>query len=109
MNHRVEFTMTLDLGILGEHDVKFLVNYLPATRDVMYMPNGDPGYPGDPAEVEILSAWIGDHTSISALIPEDDELYAKFITAADESIKDEADAQDEQSLDYFNRHIAGDR
>lgn len=30
----------------------------PATRDVYYLPNGDPGYPGDPAEIEIQSATV---------------------------------------------------
>ena len=34
--------------------------YHKATRDIMYMPNGDPGQPGDPAEFEIDSIRLGD-------------------------------------------------
>lgn len=36
----------------GELFVKY--KYYPGTRDVYYLRNGDPGYPGDPAECEIL-------------------------------------------------------
>lgn len=36
-----------------ELDVVVEGTYTPATPDVMYLPNGDPGYPGDPAELEI--------------------------------------------------------
>lgn len=32
--------------------------YFPGTPDVMYLPNGDPGYPGDPAETEITSCVL---------------------------------------------------
>ena len=28
-------------------------SYSPGTPDVQYLPNGDPGYPGDPPEIEI--------------------------------------------------------
>lgn len=37
-------------------DVTF--NFSPSTPDVWYLRNGDPGYPGDPAEVEITSIKI---------------------------------------------------
>lgn len=33
-----------------EHEITF--TYMPATPDVFYLRNGDPGYPGDPAEVD---------------------------------------------------------
>jgi hypothetical protein len=34
--------------------------YHKATRDVPYLRNGDPGYPGDPAEFEIGSVKLGE-------------------------------------------------
>lgn len=39
--------------VVGEREYKVTFDYWPATPDVMYLPNGDPGYPGDPAEVDI--------------------------------------------------------
>ena len=35
-------------------------NYWPGTPDVMYMPNGDPGYPGDPPELELTGLFFGE-------------------------------------------------
>ena len=49
-----QFETILDCGVLGELDVIIHYRYSPGTRDVMYLPNGDPGYPGDPAELEIV-------------------------------------------------------
>jgi hypothetical protein len=37
-------------------DVKY--TYSPGTPDVMYLPNGDPGYPGDPPECVIASCRL---------------------------------------------------
>jgi len=48
-------TVTLDFGVLGEQDVEVSYAYSPGRPGRMYMPNGDPGYPDEPAEVEILS------------------------------------------------------
>ncbi len=36
-------------------DFSFDWSYSPATPDVWYLSNGDPGYPGDPAECEITN------------------------------------------------------
>jgi hypothetical protein len=35
------------------HTLRFTADYSPGTPDVMYLPNGDPGYPGDPEEFEV--------------------------------------------------------
>ena len=48
-------TVTLDFGVLGEQDVEVSYYYSPGRPGRMYMPNGDPGYPDEPAELEILS------------------------------------------------------
>ncbi len=47
-------TVTLDFGVLGERDVEVSYSYSPGRPGRMYMRNGDPGYPDEPAEVEIL-------------------------------------------------------
>lgn len=44
----------LDLGCLGDEvECEIDYDYSPATPDVWYMSNGDPGYPGDPEEIII--------------------------------------------------------
>jgi hypothetical protein len=55
----MDFTIKLCCDLIGEDDVScaFLVRYSPGTDDVMYMTNGDPGYPGDPAECEVLGCY----------------------------------------------------
>ena len=35
-------------------------DYSPGTPDVWYLPNGDPGYPGDPPEMDIEAIKICD-------------------------------------------------
>ena len=39
-----------------EFEIEF--DYRPATPDVWYLRNGDPGYPGDPEEIEMTKVWI---------------------------------------------------
>jgi len=51
-------TVTLDFGNLGEQEVQVDYTYSPGRPGKMYMPNGDPGYPDEPAEVEILNVWL---------------------------------------------------
>ncbi len=49
-------TVTIPIGTgkqMGEADVVVEYSYSPGTPDVMYLKNGDPGYPGDPPELEI--------------------------------------------------------
>ena len=51
-----EITVWLQLGDLGEDiEATLEYTYIPGTPDVMYTSNGDPGYPGDPSEIEIES------------------------------------------------------
>ena len=38
-----------------ELDIRAEVDYSPATDDVPYLPNGDPGYPGDAERLEIIA------------------------------------------------------
>lgn len=47
-------TVSTDMG-----DIEVFFDYSPPTPDVMYLPNGDPGYPGDPEELDIFELHIG--------------------------------------------------
>jgi len=87
---QLAITMTLDLGALGEQDVTFAVIYSPATPAVRYLSNGDPGYPGDPAELEVISAKVGD-VDITTLLLENDDLYDRLLTEVDEWMREEED------------------
>lgn len=51
-------TTTLDFGSLGEHEVEVQYTYSPGRPGEMYLRNGDPGYPPDPAEAEIIAVYL---------------------------------------------------
>lgn len=51
-------TVTLDFGVLGEQDVQVDYTYSRGRPGKMYMPNCDPGYPDEPAKVEILNVYL---------------------------------------------------
>jgi len=42
-------------GVFIEMPVTIEVNYTPGEKGCRYMPNGDPGYPDEPAEIEIVN------------------------------------------------------
>ena len=44
---------------LGDIAMTVRFNYTPGRPAVMYLRNGDPGHPADPAEVEFVSARLG--------------------------------------------------
>lgn len=74
-------------------DVVVAYRYTPGTPDVFYMRNGDPGHPGDPAEVEIRSVYrFGDKTKtdISALVTEGDfeHMLAEIADVAERALDD---------------------
>jgi hypothetical protein len=76
-------TMRLDLGVLGERDVEVCFDYYPGTPDVMYLSNGDPGYPGDPDEANITSVTLylegGTKYNMLPLIDDTEELELKCL------------------------------
>lgn len=45
-----------DLDIGAEIECEITFTYSPGRPAVMYLRNGDPGYPADPAEIELVSA-----------------------------------------------------
>lgn len=42
----------------GDTPYMVTVDYDPGTPDVYHLSNGDPGYPGDPEEVEVVEARL---------------------------------------------------
>lgn len=92
--------------------LKVTFEYSPGTPDVMYLPNGDPGYPGDPPELSLESVFIersgsaGWQTTDIDLLgwlceDYDETLLSKLSAAAievweDEQIKRQADYYDAQ-------------
>ncbi len=45
----------------GDTELVVTGKYTPRVPGCMYLPNGDPGYPEEPAEFEIHEATIGDY------------------------------------------------
>ena len=43
---------------LGGQDLRLEYDYSPGTPDVHYLPNGDPGYPGDPEELTVTKVEL---------------------------------------------------
>jgi len=57
---KMDWTCEFDEGPISSIDFSFRWDYSPSTPDVMYLRNGDPGYPGDPEEMEITTIERGD-------------------------------------------------
>lgn len=90
MPRRFVLSIIADLGMLGEQEVEVTGTYAPGTPDVMYLPNGDPGYPGDPEEFEITKVMWGDIDLTEHLCN-----HATFSTiVADEARTSHADSDD---------------
>ena len=64
-----QVTHTLDLGVLGEAEVTVEYDYSPGRPGKMYLRNGDPGYPPEPALVDIISILWDGHNLIK-IIPQ---------------------------------------
>lgn len=84
----------ISLDLLGEaFDVD--VNYAPATPDRMYLPNGDPGYPGDPAEYELRAVrWhspegLVDITPLWDALELDSRFYDSITSQLAEKLRDD--------------------
>jgi hypothetical protein len=75
-----------DIVVYVEIPVRVRVNYYcPATPDVYYLSNGDPGYPGDPEELDYELA--SDDAEIRNMIKyelEADNIYSTVLEAIEE-------------------------
>lgn len=110
MSHKVTLSHTILTegpdGVEMETEYEITVSYSPSTPDVWYMANGDPGYPGDPEECEILSIKLG-----ALIVPSDqweahgfnDAEMEKITEAARESASDAAQDYDDSRDDDRER------
>lgn len=82
----------------GELTIRFCGCYTPGDSGRHTLSNGDPGYPGTPAEFEWETAWLGE-TEVTDFVNElleldDDRLHEKLLEQAEEDASDEPDAPD---------------
>lgn len=88
-------------------EVTITFDYRPGRPAVMYLRNGDPGYPEDPAEVEFISAEPEHGVTLPPALKKDldnwcdnwladDEGYAAAVAVAGEDI----DAERDEAADY---------
>ena len=104
----IKFETTVEVGE-NEVDVVVEATYTPGTPDVMYMRNGDPGYPGDPPEPEIVHVWaenaLGEDVDIVHQL--DDKQIEKLsdivCEKGDEALQDYDGPEDEP--DYWDDDI----
>ncbi len=61
---------------IDDRDATVDFNYSPAIPAVMYLRNGDPGYPEEPAEVEVTEIRLGDGNEFDFGELNDDEQKA---------------------------------
>jgi hypothetical protein len=93
-----EFDTTVELNDGREIDVTVAYSYSPGTPDVMYLSNGDPGYPGDGAEAEVLGVFAcADEKRQHEL---SSQLSLKIIESLNEQIAERAE---EAECDAYER------
>lgn len=72
-------------------------NYTPGTPDVMYLSNGDPGYPGEPPELELTACWLvqgAKRINIFSMLSEEQ------VTAIEEDLMENWEDPGEDEGDY---------
>lgn len=86
--HNVK-TITIELEV----EVEF--NFYPGSPGRMYMPNGDPGYPPEPDELEVLSVALTTAEGKADILPYLTEAYVEELeTRLLESSYDEGEPDD---------------
>ena len=90
-----DIDFVVDLGIVGEITVHVDYDYSPGRPAVMHLRNGDPGYPEEPAEINIFRINYMGHDLTWLLAGKLDE-HDPFIDAVieRETVDDAADAAD---------------
>jgi hypothetical protein len=80
-----------------EVEVEVVCKYRPGTPDVMYLRNGDPGYPGDPAEIEVIEVYCEGEKVTGALAAQIIETlqyeseYEELFAAVEEAVIDDGE------------------
>jgi len=83
------------------YDITIEFTYSPGTPDVRYLPNGDPGYPGDPPEVEIVSVYSNSDDPVPldfGVSYFDEEVLTELCMQKSVQIEDEADEEEADAL-----------
>jgi hypothetical protein len=97
---------TVNLGDLGEHTLNIEYVYSPGRPGRMYMANGDPGYPDEPPEFEVIKVAWEDGTPIvgclQGLICEFLNESEDFYSKAGEQFVDDYEAS-RADYEYDNR------
>jgi hypothetical protein len=82
---RKNLTTSVFLGN-DDREWKVVFNFHPETPDVYYLSNGDPGYPGDPAEVDIITiSSDGKPCDLSSFTEEEQD---KILQACFDAVED---------------------
>lgn len=91
----VEFSVSVDLEVE--------VKYTPGSPDVYYLPNGDPGYPGDSAEIEVVKVFCNGEELKGAIAEQimeklgEDQVYNELLELVEEEVEPaEIDFDDEE-------------
>ncbi len=94
MSALIKFTHTVTIPTIGEVDALVQAKFHPGRPGCNYMPNGDPGYPDDPPEVEVISVIHNgiDYTSLveESLVENDSfcekvsDLYEALLTTEED-------------------------
>ena len=66
----------------NEIEIEVTGDYTPGSPDVYYTSNGDPGYPGDPEEVEITEAVDPDGNDVELTELEEEKARLAIIEMA---------------------------
>ena len=56
--YHIETTMTIDREYQEDIEVTISGEYYPGIKGRRHLPNGDPGYPDEPSEAELLHAYV---------------------------------------------------
>jgi hypothetical protein len=79
-----------------DRSVEIIASYSPPTPDVFYLRNGDPGHPGDPEEIEVISARALDEGANVAEVEADTDAIEEAVRqAADDAAEDYDDPDDD--------------
>jgi len=82
------FKLMILPGSDPEIEVEVEFDYTPETPDVWYLPNGDPGYPGTDAEVDVTSIklFTKNRSGVTIRLEIIDYLLSDVIEALEEDI-----------------------
>ena len=91
MRVEIEYSFTM-----GNNFYESILMVSPSTPDVFYLGNGDPGYPGDPTNIDILKLFMVTELGpelVSDTIKALDYLYTYEVEEIDKVAKDSIESK----------------